>query len=84
LRRRSEQRLGADLGSLLGQKHVFSSLSSELLNRYVASDLAATETENKDAYSDIVKAADLYFASSDFGFPTTIIDTLKRSVSCPR
>ena len=32
LRRRSEQRLGAALGSLLGQKHVFSSLSSELLN----------------------------------------------------
>ena len=75
LRRRSEQRLGAALGSLLGQKHVFSSLSSELLPRYVASNLSATETENKDAYSDIVKAADLYFASSDFGFPTTIIDT---------
>jgi Dynamin family len=75
LRRRSEQRLGAGLSALLGQKHVFSSLSSELLLRYVASNLSATETENKDAYSDIVKAADLYFASSDFGFPTTIIDT---------
>ena len=75
LRRRSEQRLGAGLGALLGQKHVFSSLSSELLNRYVASDLSSTGTEEKEAYSDIVKAADLYFASSDFGFPTTIIDT---------
>jgi hypothetical protein len=74
-RRRSEQRLGPALGSLLGQKHVFPSLSTELLNRYVSSDPTDTEAEATDAYSDIVKAADLYFASSDFGFPTTIIDT---------
>src|SRR5262245_34080754 len=74
-RRRSEQRLGPALGSLLGQKHVFSSLSTELLQRYVSSNLSDTAMEGKDAYSDIVKAADLYFAGSDFGFPTTIIDT---------
>jgi dynamin family protein len=74
-RHRSEQRLGPALGSLLGQKHVFPSLSTELLNRYVSSDPTDTEAEATDAYSDIVKAADLYFASSDFGFPTTIIDT---------
>jgi len=74
-RRRSEQRLGPALGSLLGQKHVFSSLSTELLQRYVSSNLSDAGTEEKDAYSDIVKAANLYFASSDFGFPTTIIDT---------
>ena len=74
-RRRSEQRHGPALGSLLGQKHVFSSLSTELLKRYVASDLSGTGTEDEDVYSDIVKAADLYFASNDFGFPTTIIDT---------
>jgi len=74
-RHRSEQRLGPALGSLLGQKHVFSSLSTELLKRYVSSDLSDTGTEEKEAYSDIVKAADLYFTSNDFGFPTTIIDT---------
>ena len=75
LRRRSEERLGPALGSLLGQKHVFPSLSTELLKRYVSSDLSDTEAEQEEVYSDIVKAADLYFASNDFGFPTTIIDT---------
>src|SRR5262245_11524782 len=75
LRRRSEERLGPALGSLLGQKHVFPSLSTELLKRYVSSDLSGTGTDDEDVYSDIVKAADLYFASNDFGFPTTIIDT---------
>ena len=75
LRRRSEQRLGPALATLLGQKHTFSSLSGELLKRYVSSNLSGTGTEEEEAYSDIVKAADLYFASSDFGFPTTIIDT---------
>jgi len=75
LRRRSEERLGPALGSLLGQKHVFPSLSTELLKRYVSSDLSGTGTDDEDVYSDIVKAADLYFSSNDFGFPTTIIDT---------
>ncbi len=75
LRRRSEERLGPALGSLLGQKHVFPALSAELLKRYVSSDLSGTGTEAENGYSDIVKAADLYFASNDFGFPTTIIDT---------
>jgi hypothetical protein len=75
LHRRSEQRLGPALGSLLGQKHVFPSLSTELLKRYVSSDLSDAGAEQEEVYSDIVKAADLYFASNDFGFPTTIIDT---------
>ena len=75
LRRRSEQRLGPALGSLLGHKHTFSSISTELLKRYVSSDLSDAETEGEAGYSDIVKAAELYFASNDFGFPTTIIDT---------
>src|SRR5262249_49519830 len=74
-RRRSEQRLGPALGSLLGQKHVFPSLSTELLNRYVSSDPTGTGADAADSYSDIVKAADLYFARSDFDFPTTTIDT---------
>jgi hypothetical protein len=54
---------------------VFPSLSTELLKRYVSSDLSDTSTEETEVYSDIVKAADLYFTSNDFGFPTTIIDT---------
>jgi Dynamin family len=78
MRRRSEERLGATLGELLGRKHVFSSLSTEVLERYVcsgATGLTDTRAEQKGLYSDIVKWADLYFASNDFSFPTTIIDT---------
>lgn len=75
MRRRSEDRLGATLRTLLGKKHVFPNITTEVLERYVCSGLPSTGSEHKGIYSDIVKAADLYFASNDFGFPTTIIDT---------
>lgn len=75
MRRRSEQRLGSTLGQLLGKKHAFPSLSLDILERYVCSGLPGTGTEHKGIYSDVVKTADLYFSSSDFGFPTTIVDT---------
>jgi hypothetical protein len=75
MRRRSEQRLGATLGQLLGKKHAFPSLSADILERYVCSGLPGAGTEDKGIYSDVVKSADLYFSSNDFGFPTTIIDT---------
>lgn len=75
MRRRSEERLGTTLRTLLGKKHAFPSISTEVLERYVCSGLPSTGSEHKGIYSDIVKAADLYFSSNDFGFPTTIIDT---------
>ncbi len=75
MRRLSEERLGSTLGQLLGIKHAFPSLSTDVLERYVCSGLPAAGTDQKGIYSDIVKAADLYFSDNDFGFPTTIIDT---------
>jgi dynamin family protein len=75
MRRRSEERLGSTLRTLLGKKHAFPSITTEVLERYVCSGLPSTGTEHKGVYSDIVKSADLYFSSNDFGFPTTIIDT---------
>ncbi len=75
MRCRSESRLGETLNSLLGKTHVFSLLSPEVLERYICASLPDSATEQKGVYSDIVKTADLYFGSSDFGFPTTIIDT---------
>jgi len=75
MRRRSEERLGSTLRTLLGKKHAFPSITTEVLERYVCSGLPGTGSEHKGVYSDIVKAADLYFSSNDFGFPTTIIDT---------
>ena len=75
MRRRSEERLGSTLRTLLGKKHAFPSITTEVLERYVCSGLPSTGSEHKGVYSDIVKSADLYFSSNDFGFPTTIIDT---------
>src|SRR5262249_41043277 len=75
LRRRSVQRLGPALSSLLGQKHTFSALTPDVLRKYVSAEVAEASTEEEGSYSDIVKAADLYFPERDFGFPTTIIDT---------
>jgi hypothetical protein len=75
MRRRSEQRLGATLSQLLGKKHSFPTLSTEVLERYVCSGLPGTANDHKGIYADVVKSADLYFRGDDFGFPTTIIDT---------
>jgi len=75
MRRRSEDRLGATLRTLLGKKHAFPSVTTEVLERYVCSGLPSAASEHKGIYSDIVKSADLYFSSSEFGFPTTIVDT---------
>jgi Dynamin family len=75
MRRRSEQRLGATLGQLLGKKHAFPALSTEVLERYVCSGQHSSAADHRGIYSDVVKSADLYFRGDDFGFPTTIVDT---------
>src|SRR5262249_50852577 len=75
MRRRTEDRLGATLATLLGKKHVYFLLSAADLEKYICANLPDTATEQKGAYSDVIKTADLYFGKSDFGFPTTIIDT---------
>lgn len=75
MRRRSEQRLGATLNQLLGKKHAFPTLTTEVLERYVCSGQPGGGSDHRGIYSDVVKSADLYFRGTDFGFPTTIIDT---------
>jgi Dynamin family len=75
LRRRSEDRLGPALAELLGRRHLFPTLSREVLARYVCSGTPDQTGEQAGIYSDIVKSADLYFANNDFGLPTTVIDT---------
>src|SRR5262245_4407065 len=78
MRLRSEARLGSSLGEILGQTHAFPVVSREILERYVCSgphDGSSEEKSNVGLYSDVVKKADLYFDSSEFGLPTSIIDT---------
>ena len=75
MRRRTETRLGPELGSLLGKKHVYPLLLPEDIERYICATLPDSATEHKGVYSDVIKTADLCFGRSEFGFPTTIIDT---------
>ena len=75
MRRRTETRLGPELGSLLGKKHVYPLLSAEDIERYICATLPDSAADEKGVYSDVIKTADLYFGRSEFGFPTTIIDT---------
>lgn len=75
MRRRSEERLGQTLDKLLGATHAFKEISPDILERYVCSGPLDNRVDQKGVFSDIIKHADLYFESSEFGFPTTIIDT---------
>jgi Dynamin family len=78
MRRRSEARLGSTLGDILGKTHAFPAVSREILESYVCSgspDASGEQNSNVGLYSDVVKKADLYFDSSEFGLPTSIIDT---------
>lgn len=78
MRRRSEARLGATLAEILGQTHAFPAMSKEILEKYVCSGTHGASNDEKShvgLYSDVVKKADLYFDSSEFGLPTSIIDT---------
>jgi hypothetical protein len=78
MRRRSEARLGATFAEILGQSHVFPAVSKEIMEQYVCSGshgAANDEKSNVGLYSDVVKKADLYFGGSEFGLPTSIIDT---------
>jgi len=78
MRRRSEARLGSTLGEILGETHAFPVVSREILERYVCSgahEASSDEKSNVGLYSDVVKKADLYFDSREFGLPTSIIDT---------
>ena len=74
MRALAEQRLGRDFSAILGQRHSYSTVSRELLGRYVS---AGDEQPSPEAglYSDVTKTADLFFAGDRLGFPVTIVDT---------
>src|SRR5262249_12657980 len=76
MRRRAEQRLGSKFEALLGQRHQFKELSSELIADYVsAGEESARRGSGRRHFSDVTRTADLYFADGPFAFPVTLIDT---------
>jgi signal recognition particle receptor subunit beta len=74
MRQRAEQRLGTEFAKLLGTRHTFSELAPGTLERYVCAG-SSRDSGGPGQYSDITKTADLYFRSSEFGFPAVLIDT---------
>lgn len=73
LRQRAERRLGREFQSLLGQHHTYSSITRELVERYVSAGTDGASPVGR--YSDITKVADLYFGGERSGYPVTVIDT---------
>ena len=62
---------------MLGQTHSFETITPELLDDYVSAGtyLGATSPTERPRYSDITRAADLYFAGGPFAYPVTLVDT---------
>jgi signal recognition particle receptor subunit beta len=78
MRRRAEQRLGAQFGALLGQCHRHKSITPQLLADYVSAgddQARATAKGARKHYSDITRSADLYFNTGPFAYPITLVDT---------
>jgi hypothetical protein len=78
LRQRAEMRLGPQYPALLGKHHLFSSVTSGLLDRYVsAGDYGVTDARGDDGrhFSDITKTAEIFLEGQPLGYPSVIIDT---------
>ncbi|MBX2806037.1 MAG: dynamin family protein [Hyphomicrobiales bacterium] len=79
LRERAEERLGAEYGSLFGKHHLFSSVTSSLLERYVSAGDNLSGACGSDAdrrhFSDITKNAEVFLEGQPLGYPSVVIDT---------
>ena len=76
MRDRAAARLGGEFTRLLGTSHKFPAVDRETLEAYVCSGNSTTGNPHTPGYyADITKTADLYLDSSQFCFPTIIIDT---------
>jgi len=78
--KRAKSRLGENYPQMLGNHHLFSSVTPGVIERYVTAgeDRPPTDgqiDENAAHFADITKSADLYFQETPFGFPTVVIDT---------
>ncbi len=74
----AKQRLGALYRHLLGKKHSFSTITPEILERYVSAGHQASdsgEVENAGRFSGITKSAEVYLEAAPFALPVTLSDT---------
>jgi Dynamin family len=75
MKQRTEDRLGANFGLLLGAQHRFSGLSTRIIERYVSLGEVGSNGGGSGRYADITKSAELYKNDSSLGFAATISDT---------
>jgi tRNA U34 5-carboxymethylaminomethyl modifying GTPase MnmE/TrmE len=79
LKERAQRRLGPQMGSLLGKHHLFKSVTSSVLERYVSAADAVGGADGEEAddrhYSDITKIAEVYLDGQPLGYPAIVIDT---------
>ena len=78
MRARAERRLGSQFSALLGQTHTYNEITYERLTDYISAGDDYPGQPNppqRPCYSDITRAADLYFSRGPFAFPATLIDT---------
>ncbi len=78
LRQRAETRLGPKYETMLGKHHLFSSVTSDLLERYVSAgdyDDGPGDPDERRQFSDITKNAEVYLEGQPLGYPAVIIDT---------
>lgn len=78
LEARAKNRLGDQYPELLGKHHLFSSVTPNVVERYVTAGDRTAGADSADfagKFADITKSADLYFRQSPLGFPTMFIDT---------
>ena len=74
----AKQRLGSLYRHLLGKKHSFSTITPEILERYVSAGHqmdASDEVENAGRFSGITKSAEVYLERDPFALPVTLSDT---------
>ncbi|MBM7068695.1 dynamin family protein [Actibacterium sp. 188UL27-1] len=78
MKSRAQMRLSRNFESLLGKEHVFDTVTSEVMARYVSAGDAPDEPLRNPAagrFADITRSADIYFDQAPFGCPVSIIDT---------
>ncbi len=71
---KAKSRLGEHFPEMLGKHHLFSSVTPDVLERYVTAG-GPGQSSAGPHYSDITKSADLFLKYNPFGFPTVLIDT---------
>ena len=78
IRNSAQERLGDRFEALAGQSHQYDNVTKGLLEKYICAGSpfdGETEASGAGEYSEITKAADLYFDLECFNFPTILVDT---------